>query len=263
MIVDDEHRFSAPDSFAEKAGEIYLYRAEGNCPICEAETIFSTRHEWFRDYLICERCRSIPRERNLFLVLMDHFPNWRDLSIHESSPVPRGVSVRLKNECARYVATQYDLAIPFGMLHPAGTYRSEDLENQSFADECFDIVVTQDVMEHLFDPVRATREIARTLRPGGAHVFSVPIVRKRESSRRRARMGDNGIEHLLPEQYHDNPISEKGSLVTVDWGYDILGHLARGGLAHSMHYIDDLSKGIRAEYIEVVVGWKFAPGATI
>ena len=37
----------------------------------------------------------------------------------------------------------------------------------------FDLVVTQDVLEHVLDPARAA-EIARTLRPGGAHVFTVP-----------------------------------------------------------------------------------------
>jgi len=169
----------------------------------------------------------------------------------------------MKNECACYIATQYDLTIPFGTSHPGGAYRSENLEDQTFADQSFDIVITQDVMEHLFDPVQATREIARTLRPGGAHVFSVPIVRKQEPSQRRARLTAGEIEHLLPEQYHGNPMNEKGSLVTVDWGYDILDHLGRGGLAHSMHYIDDLSRGIRAEYIEIVVGRNLACGTMI
>lgn len=243
--------------------ETYVYRAEGYCPICETETIFSAQYDWFRDHLICERCRSIPRERALFVVLTSLFPNWRGLSIHESSPAPRGGSLRMKNECAHYIATQYDPTVHFGTLHPSGAYRSENLEDQTFADRSFDIVVTQDVMEHLFDPIQATREIARTLRPGGAHVFSVPIVRKQAPSRRRARLTAGGIEHLLPEQYHGNPMSEKGSLVTVDWGYDILEHLGRGGLAHFMHYIDDLSRGIRAEYIEIVVGKKSTCSDTI
>ncbi len=38
--------------------------------------------------------------------------------------------------------------------------------------------LTQDVFEHLFDPAAAFREIARTLQPGGAHVFTTLLVRK-------------------------------------------------------------------------------------
>jgi ubiquinone/menaquinone biosynthesis C-methylase UbiE len=46
-------------------------------------------------------------------------------------------------------------------------------EAQSFPAESFDIVVTQDVFENLFAPDRAIKEIARTLRPGGAHIMTV------------------------------------------------------------------------------------------
>ncbi len=68
--------------------------------------------------------------------------------------------------CKDYLPTQYSTTIPFGSLHPTG-WRSEDIEKQTFADESFDIVITQDVFEHLFHPGAAAREIARTLRPGG------------------------------------------------------------------------------------------------
>ncbi len=36
-----------------------------------------------------------------------HFPNWRKLSIHESSPSPRGISYKLKQECPGYIPTQF------------------------------------------------------------------------------------------------------------------------------------------------------------
>jgi len=43
--------------------------------------------------------------------------------------------------------------------------------------------LTQDVFEHMFDPAAAFREIVRTLQPGGAHVFTTPLVRKSEPTR--------------------------------------------------------------------------------
>jgi SAM-dependent methyltransferase len=118
-----------------------------------------------------------------------------------------------------------------------------------------DLHVTQDVLEHVYHPSKVFREIARTLKPGGAHIFTTPLVNKNKPSTLRARIGEDGeISHLQPPVYHGNPISDKGSLVTVDWGYDICQAIFEScGLFTHLVYIDDLSMGIRAEYIEVLV----------
>ena len=181
------------------------------------------------------------------------FPNWRELVIHESSPGNRGASVRLANECPGYIPSQYFPGAQPGEL--CGGIRSENLERLSFPDNSIDLHVTQDVMEHVFDPSSAFREIARTLKPGGAHIFTVPLVRKATPSQRRASLASNGeVEHLMPPIFHGNPISDQGVLVTVDWGFDICQSIFRAsGLFTSIHTIDDLSRGIRAEYIEVLV----------
>ncbi len=42
----------------------------------------------------------------------------------------------------------------------------------------FDAVVSLDVIEHVFDPVRFLQEVHRILRPGGALVISTPNIRK-------------------------------------------------------------------------------------
>ena len=229
----------------------------GVCPICEKPVRFFAKHSWYRDWLLCGSCGSVPRERALMSVLKMLYPEWRGLSIHESSPSGRGASVMLRRECPSYLASQYDLAIPFGGMHSTGWYRSEDLEQQTLPDEAFDIVVTQDVFEHLFHPDRAIQEIARTLRPGGAHIMTVPIVNKSDPSHRRASIADGQVVHRMEAQYHGNPMSADGSLVTVDWGYDIADYLAHhSGLSTVLFHLDDLSQGIRAEYIEVVVSRK-------
>ena len=111
-------------------------------------------------------------------VIQTRYPNWRDLTIHESSPGNRGASVKLAKQCRSYTASQYDPQLGFGNTHPNAGYRSENLENQTFPDKAFDLVVTQDVFEHIFDAPVAFMEIARTLRPGGAHIFTTHLSTK-------------------------------------------------------------------------------------
>lgn len=230
-----------------------VLKSSGYCPTCTKEVTFIARDAWLRDHYRCSNCGSIPRERAIMLTIEKYYPNWRSLTIHESSPGNRGASRRLARECPNYIASQF-----FSDQNPGdvvGGFRCENLENLTFADESIDLHVTQDVLEHVFHPSRVFSEIARTLRPGGAHIFTVPLVNKAKPSRPRARVGDDGqVSHLEPPVYHGNPISEEGSLVTVDWGFDICRHIFEScGLFTHLVYIDDLSKGIRAEYIEVLV----------
>ena len=51
----------------------------------------------------------------------------------------------------------------------------QNLEKLTFGDSLFDVVVTQDVLEHVRDYRAALREIYRVLKNGGSHVFSIPF----------------------------------------------------------------------------------------
>jgi len=230
----------------------------GRCPACLEDVSFVSRDLWLRDHFLCSHCGCIPRERALMSVIESFRPSWREELIHESSPVPRGASLRLSRECPGYLPSQYFPDQPPGTAVQG--IRCENLEALSFADNSVDLHVTQDVFEHLFHPLRAFREIARTLKPGGMHIFTTPLVRKALPSRLRARLEGGEIRHLEPEEYHGNPVGDGRSLVTVDWGFDICRHIhAACGLFTHLIQIDDLSRGIRAEYIEVLVSVKPAP----
>ena len=120
-------------------------------------------------------------------------------------------------------------------------------------------------MEHIFKPEKAFSEIARVLKPGGAHIFTVPLINKGEKSERWASRGDDGepLFHHEPE-YHRNPVNNDGSLVTMHWGYDITEHiLLSSGLYSTIISIDNLNLGIRAEYNEVIVSRKIAATAVL
>ncbi|MEP9366975.1 class I SAM-dependent methyltransferase [Xanthobacter sp. VNH20] len=240
----------------------FHFEHSGRCPACGQATVFTASGPYFRSTLKCQKCNSVPRNRALMHILSQFFPKWRDLIIHESSPGWDFVSQRLVRECKFYTASQYDTSAPFGSVVeaprlPCKKYQSENLEDQTFADETFDLVITQDVFEHIFHPDRAIREIARTLKPGGATIMTVPIVLKNRPSRRRASLKNGEIKNLLEPQFHGNPVSNDGSLVTIDWGYDVVSYLQfHSGLSFMMIQIDNIDIGIRADLIEVLIGFK-------
>jgi hypothetical protein len=115
--------------------------------------------------------------------------------------------------------------------------------------------VTRDVLEHGLDPDAVFRELARALRPSGAHVSTVPLVRKHKPSFVRADRGPGGaLRHHVAPRCHANPVDPNGSLVTVDWGYDVCERIQRAsGLATRIFEIDDLHHSVRADLIEVLV----------
>jgi SAM-dependent methyltransferase len=196
-------------------------------------------------------------------VIAECFPNYKELSIHESSPCSRGTSVKLSEECPAYSASHYFEHVPIGQTEGDTGYRCETLESLTFEDHSFDLFVTQDVMEHIFNPDLAFKEICRVLKPGGAHIFTVPLINKHKKSEVWASRNEQGetVFHG-PEEYHGNPIDEKGSLVTMHWGYDIVAYISEAtGMSSTILTIDDLSQGIKAELIDVVVSWRRDPSS--
>lgn len=190
------------------------------------------------------------------VVIEKYFPNWRNLTIHESSPGRSGASLKLKKNVKNYIVSQYFPNDPFGDL--INGFQNQDLENQTFEDEVFDIVITQDVMEHIYNPKKAFSEIARTLKNGGVHIFTVPIVNKFNQTEVWAVKGENNEPIFLKKpEWHGNPVDLKGSPVTMHWGFDIIDFIKESsGLKTTIEYIDDLNLGIRAEFNEVLISKK-------
>lgn len=180
-------------------------------------------------------------------------PNWRDLSIHESSPCQRGVSAKLSKDCPGYVASQFFADTALGAVKDGVI--CQDIERQTFPSLSFDIVITQDVMEHVFDPDAAHLEIWRTLKPGGVHIFTTPVSGNMPTTSRRAERSEDGkITHLFPPEYHGNPIDDAGSLVTFLYGYDIADNIARvTPFDVEVRRYNDRKRGILGLFTEVII----------
>ena len=233
----------------------YVMNVKGICPICTREVQFRSEYEWLRDHFLCSCCGSIPRERALIKVLETYYPRYKNMRVHESSPGGRGASVKLHKECVSYSASHFYDNIKLGSVNPIHGYRCENLECLTFDDNSFDIFITQDVMEHIYNPDKAFQEIARVLNPGGAHIFTVPLINKCNKTERWATLGEDGSPVFLHEpEFHGNPIDPKGSPVTMHWGYDISQYIYTiSKMPTTIVTIDDLNAGIRAEFIDVII----------
>lgn len=98
-------------------------------------------------------------------------------------------------------------------------YPEEDVQSLSWPDETFDLVLTSETLEHVPDPRAAFSETYRVLRPGGRHVFTVPIDVSLEATRSRSG---------LPAEYHGRgggPFAlvtrRADMLVYTDFGADV------------------------------------------
>jgi SAM-dependent methyltransferase len=114
-----------------------------------------------------------------------------------------------------------------------------------FPDQCFNVVVSNDVLEHVPDIDAALRETARILKPGGAFLATFPFFFERDKGARFASLVDGKNHfHILPPIYHGNPMSDEGSLVYEIPGWDILGRARAAGFGSAvMRLICSASRG--------------------
>jgi SAM-dependent methyltransferase len=111
--------------------------------------------------------------------------------------------------------------------------RHEDLTALSFPDESFDAVISLEVMEHIPDFRSAFSECARVLKPKGKLLLSVPFHYGPDHIQRARVRVDGTIEHLLPPEYHGDPLDPHGCLCFHHFGWDVLDFLKAAGFSQA------------------------------
>lgn len=107
----------------------------------------------------------------------------------------------------------------------------EDLTGLTFAAESFDVVTTNEVLEHVADLDAAMAEMARVLKPGGRHIGTMPFAIGSEAGTVKARLVGGKVVHLTEPEYHGNPFEEGGALVFEVPGWDILSRAKAAGFS--------------------------------
>lgn len=104
--------------------------------------------------------------------------------------------------------------------------KHEDLHALTYPDDCFDYVFTSDTLEHIPLLDNALKEIHRVLKPGGSHIFTVPIVWSRKT-RQRATYTSGEIVNILEPTYHGE--GQPDYLVFNEFGFDTIGIIEKCG----------------------------------
>jgi SAM-dependent methyltransferase len=108
---------------------------------------------------------------------------------------------------------------------------SEDLTALSFGNDLFDMIVTNEVIEHVPSIDKALQEMHRVLRPGGWHIGTHPFAYVDRNSILKSEIIDGKIVHRMEPEYHGNPINDEGSLVFEVPGWDILERAKKAGFS--------------------------------
>ena len=123
-----------------------------------------------------------------------------------------------------YIASEFFDNVPNGQKK--GDIYCVDLMKIPFEDESFDLVVSEDVFEHIKDYKKAFKEVHRVLCDGGYHIFTVPV---HEGKKTKSRLSKPNIVH------HGDPLRKQGVAVCTDFGDDLPELLNEFGFETEMY----------------------------
>lgn len=215
---------------------------DGYCTICGKETEFKVikTNLHLRETFLCKHCGSMARNRHLAIILQDVYgvrqpyalkkllekiPKLNVYNAESSGPVHN-----ILKELPNYFFSEYV---------PVAGVRSEDLQKLSFKDNSFDLIITQDIFEHIRRPAEAWREICRVLKPGGRHIFTLPCSKKWATISRVDVRGDKDV-YVLPKIYHGESTGDR--LVYNNFGNDLIYVLKEIGFSTKVYWHNDLDR---------------------
>ena len=229
----------------------------GKCNICGKSTIFiCIDAKTVRNNMYCPFCKSSSRKRHVAKLLINHvIPNISSLSEVSSNK-------HLDNQEKLSQLNIYNADVNDGfyqVLHSATSYYSssyipnveigkeireqvfcQNLEKLTFASEKFDVVITEDVFEHIRDYEKAFREVYRVLKTGGYHIFTIPCFFDKPTLIRVDTSGKEDI-HLLSPEYHGDKIRGK-ILAYRTFGIDIFEILKKIGFETTVDFSNYLDR---------------------
>ncbi len=215
--------------YSKRIGMVGYYT--GYCSSCEKlvplKVNFQLNDKYFnnRESFTCIKCGLNTRMRIVVDVAKSKFNRNALVYIYErvTKTYNNLKKVFPKIIGSEYLGDSYNSGdVINGILH-------EDAQSLSFGNESFDLIISNDVFEHVGDYMKAFKEAYRCLKKGGVLLFTIPFDINKSKTSVRAKVTRNGIKYMEKPVYHGNPIDEKGSLVFTDFGWDLLDHIRKIG----------------------------------
>ncbi len=206
----------------------------GRCYVCRQESVFAIQQDGnsvnWRETLRCETCGLINRWRSGFHL----FEQLCRPSAHSRVYITEAITPLHDLILQRYPQTtgsEYSAQAAPGEQIILGERQVliQDVTRLSFPDQQFDCVLSFDVLEHVADYQQALREFARVLVSGGQLLLSAPFSFAAETQIRATVDANGEIVHLLPPDYHGDPLSDSGVLCFQSFGMDLLDELQQAG----------------------------------
>ena len=207
----------------------------GYCWVCSRPRRFAYDRKYsdgvhinWRERLVCPGCRLNNRLRLSAQAIGRSFPRTEAVYLTEQvTPLAKYLSKSYRS----LIGSEYlGDGLPPGAISASGT-RHEDVTRLSFGKDAFDCVLSFDVLEHVPDYSRALAEFRRVLRNRGKLLLSVPFALLSENNIVRARQAaDGSVEHLLPPEYHGDPVDpQRGILCYYHFGWELLHDIEKAG----------------------------------
>ncbi len=108
-----------------------------------------------------------------------------------------------------------------------GTSSQQDIENLTYQDNRYDLVLHSEVLEHVNNPAKAMDECRRVINNQGLVLYTIPIVWNRKT-RNRTKIISGKTKYILPKSYHGQKTEDY--LVRHEFGGDV-GKLLKSKVA--------------------------------
>jgi SAM-dependent methyltransferase len=118
--------------------------------------------------------------------------------------------------------------------------RHESITGASFATGSFDLVMHNDVLEHVFDYRAALSECFRLLAPGGVMIFTTPVFIHLPGNQLKATLNaDGSVTHHAEPEYHGDPLNPQGALTFHHFAWPLVADITAAGFTDAelgVHY---------------------------
>jgi len=226
-------------SLIPKETENFNYK--GYCIVCEdivpfhvdfwnAYNIDGKKIPNWRERLVCPACGLNNRMRLTYHLIQELFPEFSTSSVYTTEQTTSLFNL-LQKINPKLIGSEYlGDQVPTGTTNELGI-RNEDFTKLTFSDRQFDYIISLEVLEHIPDYKKALRESFRTLKSNGKFLFTVPFNRNSKENIVRAKLNEDGtINHILPPEYHGDPLNRiQGCLCYYHFGWELLDDLIEVG----------------------------------